>query len=70
MTDAEKYVRTYFPNAISWQPSEWDWWIDIGPVGSYQTIPIGLGHNEIAAWADAANRLEKKFAAAPAKEGK
>ena len=58
MTDAEKYVRRTFPNPyLIKNPMGYDYWIY---AVKNAFVPIGTGFTEIAAWADAANRLESR----------
>jgi hypothetical protein len=65
MTDAEKFVRSYCPEAtvsgpmLNGKPHADGWYgVYLSPFQSYSS---GHGKTIIAAWADAANRLEAQM---------
>jgi len=59
VTDAEKYVRRTWPHARIYTlggPIH----INSGPAYMSNTFNLGQDSTEIAAWADAANRIERQ----------
>lgn len=66
MTDAEKFVKDRWPEATIWGPMKngqqdpaGNWVIHLKGTHSYFS---GSGKTQIAAWADAANRIEQRAA--------
>lgn len=65
LTDAERYVRERFPRASCFYANTyWPgarpkkcWLVTLNP---HLSVSSGHGDTEIAAWADAANRLEQR----------